>query len=92
MYTENPTTESKPKTDKYEAHCRRPGCQCPHTGCFIGWVDYDNHTTRPCAECRPSTFTRWEARETGRASGYPMEALQRIMREGHQPRPPERRY
>lgn len=63
----------------YESHCRRTGCVCDHTICFRGWIDTHYETT-PCSYCRQDTYQRWYAREQARAKGYPLEALQRIMR------------
>jgi hypothetical protein len=72
--------------NKYDAHCRRPGCNCDHTICYQGWRDQDYSTT-PCSYCRVHTFERWHARENARSKGYPLEALGRIMR-GDRTTPP----
>ena len=78
--------QGKTMDNKYDAHCRRPGCNCDHTICYQGWRDQDYSTT-PCAYCRVQTFERWHARENARSKGYPLEALGRIMR-GDRTTPP----
>ena len=72
--------------NQYDAHCRRPGCNCEHTICYQGWRDHEYSTT-PCAYCRPTTFERWHARENARSKGYPNESLGRIMRGDRTPTP-----
>lgn len=88
------TTSSPPKHD---AHCRRPGCPCTHLTCFRGWIDprppaeedpqggWTPPTgTTPCDLCRPHLWRRWLEACKARQADYPIEAVQRILREGTQ--------
>jgi hypothetical protein len=37
-----------------DAHCRRMGCGCDHSGCYRGWKDSTTHpgAVTPCPACR----------------------------------------
>ena len=67
-------------TTDYSAHCRRPGCPCTHDGCYRGWRDRANGSTIPCQPCRPATYSRWTRAQEARLKGYPVEAINRIIR------------
>lgn len=67
-------------TTGYSAHCRRTGCPCQHDTCFRGWRDQEDGRAMPCNLCRPTTHSRWIRAQEARHKGYPVEAVNRIMR------------
>jgi hypothetical protein len=69
--------------DTFDTHCKQSQCKCDHRICYRGWIDtaLDTNppTTEPCPICREDLTRRLAKRERARASGYPIEALYRII-------------
>lgn len=55
--------------------CPFPNCECPHSTCVAGWIDYttkDGHErTIPCRQCRPEVSAAlrsiWHHRDQAQA-------------------------